>query len=110
MPASVRDQHRQALQQISYQVQNWQQISQQAYQNKQNQYLQPVYRKVMDAIRAVAKESGYGYVYTQEALLVAPPADDLLPLVAKRLNIKLPPGAGPSASAGAPKTGGAPKK
>jgi outer membrane protein len=103
MPASVRDQHRQALQQISYQVQNWQQIAQQAYQAKQNQLLQPVYRKVMDAIRAVAKDNGYAYVYTQDALIVAPPADDLLPLVAKRLNLKLPTGTAPSASTGAPK-------
>jgi outer membrane protein len=103
MPASVRDQHRQALQQISYQVQNWQQIAQQAYQSKQGQLLQPVYRKVMDAIRAVAKDNGYSYVYTQEALIVAPPGDDLLPLVAKRLNLKLPAGAAPSAAAGTPK-------
>lgn len=105
MPAAVKEQHRQALQQISYQVQNWQQIAGQAYQAKQNQYLQPVYRKVMDAIRAVAKESGYAYVYTQDALIVAPPGDDLLPLVAKRLNLKLPAGA-----TGNPSAGTAPKK
>jgi outer membrane protein len=36
-------------------------------------------------------------------LIVAPPADDLLPLVAKKLNLKLPAGAAPSASTGAPK-------
>jgi outer membrane protein len=105
MPATVRDQHRQALQQISYQVQNWQQIAQQAYQSKQQELLAPVYRRVMDAIRTVAKDNGYAYVYTQDALIVAPPADDLLPLVAKKLNLKLPAGA-PSASTGA----GAPKK
>jgi outer membrane protein len=103
MPATVRDQHRQALQQISYQVQNWQQIAQQAYQSKQQELLAPVYRRVMDAIRTVAKDNGYAYVYTQDALIVAPPADDLLPLVAKKLNLKLPAGAAPSASTGAPK-------
>ena len=104
MPASVRDQHRQALQQISYQVQNWQQIAQQAYQSKQQEMLAPVYRKVIAAINTVAKESGYSYVYTQDALIVAPPADNLLPLVAKKLNIKLPPaGANPNAAASAPK-------
>lgn len=103
MPASVRDQHRQALQQISYQVQNWQQIAGQAYESKRQELLMPVYSKVMDAIRAVAKENGYAYVYTQDALLVAPPGDDLLPAVAKRLNLKLPAGAAPSAAANAPK-------
>lgn len=103
MPASVRDQHRQALQQISYQVQNWQQIAQQAMQSKQQELLAPVYRKVMDAVRAVAKDNGYAYVYTRDALIVAPPGDDLLPLVAKRLNLKVPAGAAPSASTGVPK-------
>jgi outer membrane protein len=99
MPASVRDQHRQALQQISYQVQNWQQIAQQAYQSKQQELLAPVYRKVVAAINATAKENGYSYVYTKDALIVAPPADDLLPLVAKKLNLKVPSGTNAGAAA-----------
>jgi outer membrane protein len=103
MPATVRDQHRQALQQISYQVQNWQQIAQQAFQSKQQELVAPVYRKVIAAINTVAKESGYSYVYTQDALIVAPPADDLLPLVAKKLNLKIPTGTNASAAAPAPK-------
>jgi outer membrane protein len=103
MPATVRDQHRQAMQQISYQVQNWQQIAQQAYQSKQQELLQPVYRKVVATINAVAKENGYAYVYTRDALIVAPPGDDLLPLVAKRLNLKIPTGGAANAPALAPK-------
>jgi len=99
MPASVRDQHRQALQQISYQVQNWQQIAQQAYQSKQQEMLAPVYRKVVAAINATAKENGYSYVYTKDALIVAPPADDLLPMVAKKLNLKIPAGMNAGAAA-----------
>lgn len=104
MPASVKDQHRQALQQISYQVQNWQQIAQQAFQSKQQELLAPVYRKVVAAINTVAKESGYTSVFTRDALIVAPPGDDLMPLVAKKLNLKLPAaGAAPNAAANAPK-------
>lgn len=91
MPVSLRHQYQQDLQGIQYQVQNWQAISQQAVQAKQNQLLAPVYRKVITAIQTVAKENGFSFVYTKDALLVAPPADDLLPLVAKKLNIKLPP-------------------
>lgn len=90
MPVSLRRQYQQDLQGIQYQVQNWQAISQQAVQAKQNQLLAPVYRKVITAIQTVAKENGFSFVYTKDALLVAPPADDLLPLVAKKLNIKLP--------------------
>jgi outer membrane protein len=90
MPPAVKREHRQQLEQIAYQVQNWQQLSQNYMQSKQQELMAPVYQKVMDAVRAVAKDNGYAFVYNQEALLVAPPADNLLPLVAKRLNVKLP--------------------
>jgi outer membrane protein len=106
MPVAVRNQNRQDLQGLIYQIQNWQGISQQAMQAKQQELLEPVYRKVIATINTVAKENGYAFVYTKDALLVAPPADDLLPLVAKRLNIKLPAGngvAGPSAPATRPR-------
>jgi len=87
---AVRNQVRQELQGLAYQIQNWQGFVQEALQEKQNDLLEPIYRKVINAIQTVAKESGYAYVYNKEALLVAPPADDLLPLVAKKLNLKLP--------------------
>jgi outer membrane protein len=91
MPASVKLQHQQTLQNVAYQIQNWQSISQQYYQAKQNQLLEPVYRKVMSAIQAVAKEKGYTHVYDKSVFIVAPTGDDLLPAVAQRLNIKVPP-------------------
>src|SRR5437764_8288699 len=91
-PASVRTKMRQEMQQDLYELQNWQQIVQQATQQKQDQLLEPIYRKAITAIQEVAKDNGYTYVYTQDALIVAPPSDDLLPLVAKRLNLKLPAG------------------
>jgi outer membrane protein len=92
-PAAVRAKMRQEMQQDIYELQNWQQIVQNAMQEKQQELLEPIYRKAVTAIQDVAKASGYTYVYSREAILVAPPADDLLPLVAKKLNIKLPAGA-----------------
>lgn len=90
IPVAIKRQHRQDLEQIAYQVQNWQQISQNVMQNKQQELLAPVYQKVMKAINDVAKENGYAFVYNQEVLLVAPPSDNLMPLVAKKLNLKMP--------------------
>ena len=52
--------------------------------------LQPVYDKVFKAINDVAKEKGYTYIFSKEALLVSPPADDLIPLVAEKLKVKVP--------------------
>ncbi|MDB5251830.1 MAG: OmpH family outer membrane protein [Flaviaesturariibacter sp.] len=92
-PSAVRAQIRQELEGMAYQIQNWQSIAQNAMQGKQNELLEPIYKKAMAALNAVAKENGYTYVLNKESLLVAPPGDDLLPLVAKRLNIKLPGGA-----------------
>jgi outer membrane protein len=91
MPASVKLQHQNTLQNVAYQIQNWQSISQQYYQAKQNQLLEPVYRKVMKAIQDVAKEKGYSYVYDKSVLIIGPTADDLIVPVAQKLNIKVPP-------------------
>lgn len=93
MPTSLRKQYRTDLEGIAYQVQNWQSISQQAYQAKQGTLLQPIYAKVLNAIQAVAKEKGYTYVYDKSVLVIAPNGDDLLPAVAQKLNIKVPPNA-----------------
>jgi outer membrane protein len=103
MPVALRKQYRTDLEGIAYQVQNWQAISQNAMQGKQNELLEPVYRKAMAALNQVAKEKGYTFVYNQEVLLVAPPADDLLPMVAQKLNIKLPPKQGTAAAPITPK-------
>lgn len=107
-PASVRAKMREEMQQDMYELQNWQNLAQQAVQNKQDEMLAPIYNKAIEAIQQVAKENGYAYVYTKDALLVAPPADDLLPLVAKKLNLKLP--ANVNASAATQPTGAPAKK
>jgi outer membrane protein len=98
-PAAARAKMREEMQSDLYELQNWQQISNQLIQAKQEHLLEPIYRKAIDAIQTVAKDNGYAYVYTKDALLVAPPADDLLPLVAKKLNLAIPGNAGKTANA-----------
>ena len=71
-------------------LQGWQTTAQQLFEQKQNSLLQPIYEKVMNAINDVAKEKGYSYIYNREALIVAPPADDILSLVAAKLKVTLP--------------------
>jgi outer membrane protein len=91
VPVAVRKRVRQEMAEIEYQVQNWQTIAQQSLQAKQSELLEPVYRKVYGALQQVAKDGGYTHVFNREALLLAPNGDDLMPLVAKKLNLKLPP-------------------
>jgi outer membrane protein len=89
-PAGVKKQIEQELPQYIYQIQNWQQIVNQALQSKQDELLAPIYRKVYDAIKLVAKEKGYTHVMSKEALLVAPDGDDMLAAVAAKLKVTLP--------------------
>lgn len=96
MPPSVRAQLRQELAGIVYRINNWQAISQQLGQQKQEELLAPIYAKVYDAIKAVAKEKNYTHVFNKEVFLVAPDADDLLLPVATRLKLKIPPQLQPS--------------
>lgn len=86
----MRNQYRQDLQILYNNLNNWQSIAQQAIENKRNRFLQPLYRKAFATVQTVAKENGFTYVYSKDAVLVAPPNYDLLPLVAKKLGITMP--------------------
>jgi outer membrane protein len=69
-------------------LQGYQQQASQQLQQKQQELVTPIQKKAVDAIQAVAKETGYTYVLAKDALLSYPAADDLLPLVKKKLGIK----------------------
>jgi len=69
-------------------LQGWQQQAQQMYQQKQQDLIAPIQKKAVETVQAVARENGYTYVLSKEALFVSPPAEDLLPLVKKKLGLK----------------------
>lgn len=89
-PAVVRKQIEQELPTLIYQIQNWQTIVNQAMESKQNELLAPIYSKVYDAVKAVAKEKGYTHVMNKEALLIAPDNDDMITAVAAKLKVQIP--------------------
>ncbi|MEO7394256.1 MAG: OmpH family outer membrane protein [Chitinophagaceae bacterium] len=89
-PPAVKKQIEQELPNLINQIQNWQQIVNQAVEAKQNELLAPIYKKVYDAIRVVAKEKGYSHILSKEAFLIAPEADDIILLVASKLKINIP--------------------
>lgn len=92
-PKAVRDEVAKELPGYIYQIQNWNQIEQQALEAKQNELLAPIYKDVMDAIKAVAKEKGYTHVFARESLIVMPDGDNIFNLVTTKLKIKAPAGA-----------------
>ncbi len=104
MSSAVKDVKRGELQKMLQDISSEEQRIQQQLQQRQQELITPINRKAFDAIQAVAKENGYAYIFEKGALLVAPPAEDVLPLVAKKLNIKLP--AANQPNTGAPKPAG----
>jgi outer membrane protein len=79
---------RKQLGELYLKLQGYQQQAGQLYQQKQQDLMAPIQRKAADIVQTVAKENGYTYVFLKDALLVSPPADDILPLVKKKLSLK----------------------
>jgi len=89
-PKSVRDEIAKELPSYIYQITNWNQIREQAIQNKQQELLAPIYRQVMDAVKAVSKEKNYTHVLAREALIVMPDADNITDAVITKLRLTRP--------------------
>jgi outer membrane protein len=88
LSASMKEIKRKELIDLYQKVQGWQTTAQEMYQQKAQEKIAPIRSKAMDAIRVVAKENGYTYIFDINAIIVAPPGDDVLPLVKRKLGIK----------------------
>jgi outer membrane protein len=74
------------MRKLLVELQGFEQSYQQQMQQKQEELMAPVAQKANQMITEVAKANGFGYVFRKEALLVNPDADDLLPLVKKKID------------------------
>ncbi|MBL0182206.1 MAG: OmpH family outer membrane protein [Chitinophagaceae bacterium] len=98
LSASMKEIRRDELVKLYARLQSYDEEAQQ----KASQYAQskigPVREKALEAIKTVAKEKGYSYVLDEStnAILVAPPGDDLLNAVKAKLGIKDPAAAAPA--------------
>ena len=90
MNPSLKEVKRGELQKQVAELSGAEQQIQQMFEQKRQELSLPIQRKLQAAIQDVAKENGYTYVLPKEALLVAPPADDIAALVKKKLGIKTP--------------------
>lgn len=79
---------RKQLGELYMKLQGYQQQAGQLYQQKQQELMAPIQKKAADIVQTIAKENGFTYVFLKDALLVSPPADDLLPTVKKKLGLK----------------------
>ena len=104
MSEAVKTVKRQELQKAYQDLAGEEQRIQDQLQQRQKELLEPIQKKANEAVQATAKENAYTYVFEKDVLIVAPAGEDILPLVAKKLGIKLPnsapgaPGATPPAT------------
>ncbi len=89
-PVNVRNLIMADVQKRQAELEDYRNYIQQVYEMAQQQFLQPFYKKVNDAVNAVAKEKGYTHVFSTDVLLVAPEADNLFKLVIDKLGLKIP--------------------
>jgi outer membrane protein len=70
-------------------MQKIEQSSEQQLVEKQAELLKPLEDQIMTAIKTVAKEGGYTYIFDSSAgsLLYSPDGDNVMPLVKKKLGI-----------------------
>lgn len=105
MTPTMKEIKRDELRKLIDQVQNWNQIAQEKYNQKLQEKIGPVRIKALNAIKDVAKEKGYSYVIdaSTSVLLVSPPSDDLMPFVKAKLGIKDAPVVPKATTPGKPK-------
>jgi Skp family chaperone for outer membrane proteins len=108
MPAKLYQTRKEEQVQRFIVLQNWQSYSQQAMQSKQQELMAPFLNRALEAFQTVVSEGKYTYVFKRESMWIAPPADNLIPLVLKKLKItdpNAPPPAAPAPKAPAKPAG-----
>lgn len=107
---AVKTVKRQELQKTYQELAGEEQRINEQLQQKQQELIMPIQKKANDAVQATAKENGFTYVFEKDVLIVAPAGEDLLPLVAKKLGIKLPTAGANAPAQTAPPATKAPEK
>jgi outer membrane protein len=87
--AAMKEIKRKELNELYLKWVNFQQQAQTLVQQREQELLAPIQQKAVQTTQAVAKENGYLYVLSKDQLIAFPASEDILPLVAKKLNLKL---------------------
>ena len=86
MSAAIKTASKEKQRKLFTELQSFEQGYQQQMQQKQEELMAPVAQRANQIIAEVAKANGYTYVFRKEALVLSPEADDLLPLVKKKID------------------------
>ena len=91
MPESIKQARQSEIAEIEQRITTFQQTAYTDLQKKQQEFFAPVVEKVKKAITEVSAEGSYLYVFdmsTQNIIYQSPKANDLTPIVKKKLGLK----------------------
>lgn len=87
----IRQSKEQEIQGLQQRIQNFQEVASNDLEKSKTDLLQPIMDKASNAIKTVAKENGFTYIFDMSSgvlLYTAENAEDILPLVKKKLGLQ----------------------
>src|SRR5262245_14546620 len=90
MQEAIKATKEKELQDLGDRIQDFQQTAQESVQKKKEELYGPILKKAEDAIKTIAKEKGYSYIFDTSAgvVIFAQPSDDIMSMVKTKLGIK----------------------
>jgi outer membrane protein len=90
MPEAIKQTKEKELYDLQTRIQDFQQTAQESIQKKKEEIYGPILKKAEDAIKALAKEKSYSYIFDTSvgAVVFAQESDDLMTMVKARLGVK----------------------
>lgn len=90
MPDAIKAVKEKELEDLGNRIQDFQQTAQESIQKKKEDLYGPILKKADQAIKDVAKEKGFAYIFDTSAgsVLFAQDSDDVLSLVKTKLGLK----------------------
>jgi len=90
MAEPIKEAKAKEINDLEQRIQDFQDSAQQSLQKKKEEIYTPIIKKAEDAIKGIAKEKGYAYIFDTSVgvVLYAQDSDDILPQVKTKLGLK----------------------
>lgn len=90
LPDAIRATKEKELTDLGQRIQDFQQTAQESIQKKKEELYSPILKRAEDAIKQIAKEKGYSYIFDTSlgSIIYAQESDDIMALVKVKLGLK----------------------
>ncbi len=90
LPDAIKQTKEKELEDLGNRIQEFQQTAQESIQKKKEEIYGPILKKAETAIKEIAKEKGYSYIFDTSlgTVLYAQDSDNMMPVVKAKLGIK----------------------